>query len=77
MIGQVIAKPTRWLKSKIEAIKIKIPLERIYERLQSEENLTDIYKSLSFNMSHVDETQTQIYIPEEIVQGRDAFVFEL
>ena len=62
---------------KIEAIKIKIPLERIYERLQSEENLTDIYKSLSFNMSQVDETQTQIYIPKEIVQGRSEFVFEL
>jgi hypothetical protein len=62
---------------KIEAIKIKIPLERIYERLQSGENLTDIYKSLSFNMSQVDETQTQMYIPEEIVQGRNEFVFDL
>jgi hypothetical protein len=45
--------------------------------LQSGENLTDIYKSLSFNMSQVDETQTQIYIPDEIVQGRSEFVFDL
>jgi hypothetical protein len=62
---------------KIEAIKIKIPLERIYERLQSGENLTDIYKTLSFNMSQVDETQTQMYIPDEIIRGRSEFVFEL
>lgn len=62
---------------KIEAIKIKSSLERIYERLQSGENLTDIYKSLSFNMSQVDEIESQIYIPDEIVQGRNEFVFEL
>jgi len=62
---------------KIEAIKIKSSLERIYERLQAGENLTDIYKSLSFNMSQVDEIESHIYIPDEIVQGRNEFVFDL
>lgn len=59
------------------SLQIKIPLKQIYERLQADEDLTEIYKSLSFNMSQVDETQTQIYIPDEIVQGRREFVFEL
>lgn len=62
---------------KIETIKIKIPLERIYERLQAGENLTDIYKSFSFNMNQLDETDTQIYIPDELVLGKNEFVFEL
>lgn len=60
---------------KIEAIKIKIPLEHIYVRLQSGENLTEIYKSLSFNMSQMDEMETQMYIPEDIVQDKSQFEF--
>jgi predicted AlkP superfamily pyrophosphatase or phosphodiesterase len=62
---------------KIEAIKIKIPLERIYERLQVGENLTEIYKSLSSNLNKIDDLETQIYIPDEIVQEKGSFVFNL
>lgn len=39
---------------KIDAIKIKLPLNRIHERLKSGENLTDIYKSLNSNRGDID-----------------------
>lgn len=62
---------------KIEAIKIKISIERIYERLQSGENLTDIYKSLSFDPHQIDESEIGLYIPNDIVQNRNELVIEL
>ena len=63
---------------KIEAIKIKIPLEKIYERLNKGETLTDIYKELSPVVNtYLDEDHINIAIPEEIILKEREFVFEL
>jgi hypothetical protein len=62
---------------KIEAIKIKIPLERIYDRLKHGENLTDIFKTVTTNLSQLDDLESQIYIPDELIQEREKLVFEL
>ena len=62
---------------KIEAIKIKIPLVKIYERLNAGETLTDIYKEISTSLkAYVDEIDPHISIPHELVEQEDSFVFE-
>ena len=63
---------------KIEAIKIKIPLEKIYERLIAGETLTDIYKALSFDVnSYLDDNDTRVSIPEEFLAKDREFVFKM
>jgi len=63
---------------KIEAIKIKIPLEKIYERLSTGETLTDIYKELSPSLNtYLNEDHININIPEEIILKDREFVFRL
>jgi len=60
---------------KIEAIKIKIPLEKIYERLISGETLTDIYKELSPNLKqYVD--NSNINIPQDLISINKKFIFQ-
>ena len=62
---------------KIEAIKIKMSLEKIYERLNSGETLTDIYKEVSSSSkAYADEIDPHITIPQEFIDQEDIFLFE-
>ena len=63
---------------KIEAIKIKIPLEKIYEKLSNGETLTDIYKEMSPRLNtYLNEDNINISIPEELILKDREFVFKL
>ena len=63
---------------KIEAIKIKMSLEKIYERLNGGETLTDIFKEIaSSSQSYADERDPHISIPHEFIEQEGLFVFEL
>jgi len=63
---------------KIEAIKIKLPLSRIYERLNAGETLTDIFRELSLSSrTYADETNPSVFIPDMVIEREGAFVFEL
>jgi len=63
---------------KIEAIKIKIPLTTIYEKLNNNETLTDIYKEVStHSKAYVDEMDPHISIPEELISQEKELVFNL
>lgn len=63
---------------KIEAIKIKIALGKIYERLNSGETLTDIYREISTDSkAHLDEVDPNIIIPEELIARESGFSFDL
>ena len=62
---------------KIEAIKIKIPLEKIYERLNQGETLTDIYKQVSASSkTYANDPDVNIGIPQELIDRESGFVFE-
>ena len=50
---------------KIEAIKIKMSLDRLYDALESGRNLTDIFKEL--NKTPYDDDTVNMFIPEEIL----------
>jgi len=63
---------------KIEAIKIKIPLAKIYERLNKGETLTDIYNTLvPTTKSYLDDTEGNIGIPQEILEEKEMLVLKL
>ncbi len=63
---------------KIEAIKIKMPLDKIYERLSGGETLTEIYKDVSAkSRGYVDENDPNISIPVELINRSGRFIFEL
>jgi len=63
---------------KIEAIKIKLPLEKIYDRLNNGENLTDIYKNISSDSNtYLNTDETNIIIPVELTARSSRFIFEL
>jgi len=49
---------------KIEAIRIKMSLDRLYDELESGKNLTDIFKELNKQVT-LDE---DIFIPNEIIE---------
>ncbi len=60
---------------KIEAIKIKISLEKIYEKLNNGKTLTDIYKELATSSKvNIDPS---IIIPQEIISKKLEYVFDL
>ena len=62
---------------KIEAIKIKISLAKIYERLNAGETLTDIYKEVSSGSGmYADDGNPHIMIPQEMLEQVGAFGFE-
>ena len=62
---------------KIEAIKIKMSLAKIYERLNSGETLTDIFKEVSSNSkAYADEMDPHISIPQEFIEQENTFLFE-
>ncbi len=63
---------------KIEAIKIKLSLEKIYERLNCGETLTDIYREiLTDSKACLDESDPQIMIPKELIARENNFSFDL
>ncbi len=63
---------------KMEAIKIKIPVEKIYEKLNSGDTLTDIYKKTTTGSNvYFSEENINIGIPEEFITQKDEFVFDL
>ena len=61
---------------KIEAIKIKIPLEKIYERLNEGETLTDIYKQVSASSkAYANDSDVNIGIPQELIDRESGLLF--
>jgi hypothetical protein len=63
---------------KIEAIKIKIPLGKIHERLHNGETLTDIYREITADSkAHLDETDPYISIPVEMIMRETEYSFDL
>ena len=63
---------------KIEAIKIKISLSKIYERINSGETLTEIYKKTSSgSKAYTNEMDSHISISEELIEQESSFIFEL
>ena len=63
---------------KIEAIRIKMPLEKIYSRLQNNETLTDLFKEVSVgSKTYFNEEDPHIGIPESVISQERNFVFEL
>lgn len=50
---------------KIEAIRIKMSLERLYDELESGKNLTDLFKELNKKSSDDD---SDLFIPDDIIQ---------
>ena len=63
---------------KIEAIKIKMPLEKIFARLNNGETLTEIYKQVSTNSkAYTDESDINIIIPQELINQENEYIFDL
>ena len=63
---------------KIEAIKIKMPLEKIYNRLNGSETLTDIFKEISSDSkTYLDESDPHISIPDYLITKENDFSFDL
>jgi len=61
---------------KIESIKIKIPLAKIYEKLNDGKTLTDIYKEfLSSSNTYINELNPHITIPKELIEEEGSFLF--
>ncbi len=52
---------------KIEAIRIKMSLDRIYDELEFGKNLTDIFKELN-KASNISDGATDMFIPDEILE---------
>jgi hypothetical protein len=50
---------------KIESIKIKMSLDRLYDALESGKNLTEIFKELN---KMYDDSTLDMFIPDEIVE---------
>ena len=62
---------------KIEAIRIKMPLERVYSRLQNGETLTDLFKEVSVDSkTYFDEGDPHIGIPEYVMSQEEGFTFD-
>ncbi len=63
---------------KIEAIKIKMPLEKIYNRLNDGETLTYIFKEiLTDSNAYLDESNLHISIPDYLISKENNFSFDL
>ena len=63
---------------KIEAIRIKMPLEKVYTRLQNGETLTDLFKEVSVDSkTYFNEEDPHIAIPEYLISQGECFIFNL
>ena len=61
---------------KIEAIKIKLSLDRLYDELESGKNLTTIFKELNKTTTNSDSTIDMI-IPDEILAKENNRVIQI
>jgi hypothetical protein len=59
---------------KIEAIKIKMSLDRIYDELESGKNLTEIYIELNKKSNNSD---SDMFIPDEILEKENSRVIQI
>ncbi len=59
---------------KIEAIKIKMSLDRLYDELESGRNLTEIYIELNKNSNRND---TDMFIPIELIEKENSRVIQI
>ena len=59
---------------KIEAIKIKMSLDRIYDELESGKNLTEIY--IEFNKKS-NNSDSDMFIPDEILEKENSRVIQI
>ena len=58
---------------KIEAIRIKMSLDRLYDELESGKNLTDIFKELNKQIT-LDE---DIFIPDDVLQKENSRILTI
>jgi len=61
---------------KVEAIRIKMSLSRIYDELESGKNLTDIFKELNKSKVSTDGA-IDMYIPDDIVASENSRVIRI
>ncbi len=61
---------------KIEAIKIKMNLNRLYDELESGKSLTDIYKELNKTTNDSDST-IDMFIPDDIREKENSRVIQI
>ena len=59
---------------KIEAIKIKMSLDRIYDELESGKNLTDIFLELNKKNANSD---SDMFIPDEIIEKENNRIIKI
>ena len=61
---------------KIEAIRIKMSLDRLYDALESGKNLTDIFKEL--NKTPIDsDSSVDMFIPKEVLEKENSRVIQI
>ena len=58
---------------KIEAIKIKMSLDRIYDELEAGKNLTEVFIALNKSKSE----DSDIFIPDEVLEKESARVIQI
>lgn len=61
---------------KVEAIKIKMSLDRLYDELESGKNLTDIFKELNKPRGD-NNTNVDMFIPEEIILKENSRIIQV
>lgn len=61
---------------KIEAIKIKMSLDRLYDELESGQNLTTIFKELNKSLK-VSDGNIDIFIPDNIIEKENSRVISV
>jgi len=61
---------------KIEAIKIKMSLDRLYDELEFGKNLTDIFKELNKTYDNSNGT-IDMFIPDEILKKENSRVIQI
>ena len=61
---------------KIEAIRIKMSLDRLYDELESGKNLTDIFKQLN-KASNISDGPIDMYIPDNILEKENSRIISV
>lgn len=61
---------------KVEAIKIKISLDRLYDELEAGRNLTEVFKELN-KKQHDDTIGSEMFIPEDLVHKESSRILKI
>ncbi len=61
---------------KVEAIRIKMSLSKIYDELESGKNLTDMFKELNKSKVSTDGA-VDMYIPDDIVASENSRIIQI